>query len=167
MHANEVIRVHDRVDETVEHNGQVDVSVVVENRVEPVEEEDCRVVVDVQERELGPLLARNDEELIRVGCGGVVDEGWWMNGGQYIYLKYTAPQHITPHHTIHHTTPQCTLHQTQTPAPTAMATGTGTAARTHRVHKVEDFGDVEEPEHLGHRGLLTVDEVSTHHRVAL
>ena len=61
MHANEVIRVHDRVDETVEHNGQVDVSVVVENRVEPVEEEDCRVVVDVQERELLGLLAQHNE----------------------------------------------------------------------------------------------------------
>mmetsp|Transcript_54755 Transcript_54755/g.150934 ORF Transcript_54755/g.150934 Transcript_54755/m.150934 type:complete len:285 (+) Transcript_54755:535-1389(+) len=98
VQGHEIVCVHEGVDKSVENDRQVDVTVVVDVDVQPVEQEDGGVVVDVEERELGPLLARNDEE---------------------------------------------------------------------RVHKVEDFGDVEEPEHLGHRGLLTVDEVSTHHRVAL
>jgi hypothetical protein len=40
------------VDEAVQHDGQVDVAVVVDPAVEPVEEEDGGVVVDVEEGEL-------------------------------------------------------------------------------------------------------------------
>ena len=37
VHADEVVRVHDRVDETVEQDGQVDVAVVSRVHVQPVE----------------------------------------------------------------------------------------------------------------------------------
>lgn len=62
MHADEVVGVHDGVDETVEKDGEVDVTVVVDVRVEPVEEEDGSVMVNVKEGKLAPLLANNDED---------------------------------------------------------------------------------------------------------
>ena len=52
------------MDGAVEDDGEVDVAVVVHVEVEPVEEEDGRVVVDVEERELLPLLADDDEERV-------------------------------------------------------------------------------------------------------
>ena len=62
VHADEVVGVHDGVDEAVEEDGEVDVSVVVDVGVEPVEEEDGGVVVNVEEGELAPLLADDDED---------------------------------------------------------------------------------------------------------
>ena len=78
MHAHEVVSVHDRVDETVEDNGKVNVAVVVDARVEPVEQEDAEVVVHVQEREL-PRAKR-------------------------VLERYTdGPEHISQPHTHTHT----------------------------------------------------------------
>ena len=62
MHADEVVGVHDCVDEAVEQDGEVDVSIVVDVGVEPVEEEDGGVVVNVEEGELAPLLADDDKD---------------------------------------------------------------------------------------------------------
>ena len=62
VHGHKVVRVHDGVDQAVEHDGEVDVPVVVDAAVEPVEEEDGGVVVDVEEGELIPLLADDDED---------------------------------------------------------------------------------------------------------
>jgi hypothetical protein len=64
VHANEVIRVHDSVDETVEENGQVNVTIVINVRVEPVKEEDGDVMVNMQKRKLTPLFANNNKECI-------------------------------------------------------------------------------------------------------
>lgn len=61
VHADEVVRVHDRVDEAVQDNGKVNVTVVVDVSVEPVEQEDGDVMVYVQEAELPPLLANHDK----------------------------------------------------------------------------------------------------------
>ena len=52
MHADKVVSVHYGVDETIEDDGEVDVTVVVDAGVEPVEEEDCCVVIDMEEGEL-------------------------------------------------------------------------------------------------------------------
>mmetsp|Transcript_11730 Transcript_11730/g.16333 ORF Transcript_11730/g.16333 Transcript_11730/m.16333 type:complete len:211 (+) Transcript_11730:238-870(+) len=62
VHGEEVVGVHDGVDEAVQHNSEVDVPVVPSVGVQPVEQEDGAVVVHVQERELLPLLAGDDEE---------------------------------------------------------------------------------------------------------
>ena len=93
MHANKVIRVHDaviirarevqeskvrrrcvrakamtesnsRVDESVQGNGEVNVSVIVDVTVKPVEEEDGDVMVDMKEAQLSPLFAENDEKRV-------------------------------------------------------------------------------------------------------
>lgn len=61
MHANEVVSVHDRVDETVQDDCEVNVPIVEHIRVEPVKEEDGDVVIDVQERKLSPFLSENNE----------------------------------------------------------------------------------------------------------
>lgn len=50
------------MDEAVEEDGEVDVSVVVDVGVEPVEEEDGGVVVNMEEGELAPFLADDDED---------------------------------------------------------------------------------------------------------
>ena len=50
VHANEVVGVHDGVDESVEDNGKVDVTIVVGLTIEPVEKENSDVMIDVQKR---------------------------------------------------------------------------------------------------------------------
>lgn len=62
VHADEVVSVHDSVDESVEDDGHKDITVVVDVRVEPVKEEDGGVVVHVEERELSPLLSQDNED---------------------------------------------------------------------------------------------------------
>ena len=49
------------MDEAVQKDGEVDVAIVVDVGVEPVEEKDGRVVVDVKEGELAPFFAEDDE----------------------------------------------------------------------------------------------------------
>jgi hypothetical protein len=64
MHADEVVSVHNSVDESVQKNGEVNVSIVVDVGVEPVEEEDGDVVVNVQERKLPPLLSQDNKNCV-------------------------------------------------------------------------------------------------------
>lgn len=71
MHRNEVVGVHDRVNESVEDDGEVDVTVVVDVEVEPVDQKNGRVVVDVEKAELFPLFANDNEE----GVGEIKDFG--------------------------------------------------------------------------------------------
>jgi hypothetical protein len=61
VHADKVVSVHDSVDESVQTNGEVDISIVENTRVEPVEQENGKVVVDMEERKLSPLLAQNNK----------------------------------------------------------------------------------------------------------
>lgn len=64
MQANKVVSVHDSVDKSIKKNGQIDVRVVVYVGVEPVEEENGQVVINMQERELTPLFANDNKECI-------------------------------------------------------------------------------------------------------
>jgi len=62
MHADEVVSVHDSVDETIEQDCKVDVSIIQDIGVEPIEEEDGGVVVYMEEGELTPLLSQNNKD---------------------------------------------------------------------------------------------------------
>lgn len=64
MHANKVIGVHDGMDETVQSNGYVDISVIKDIGVKPIKEEDGQVMVHVQEGKLSPFLSQNDENSV-------------------------------------------------------------------------------------------------------
>eukprot|EP00968_Pinguiococcus_pyrenoidosus_P011342 scaffold908_cov228-Pinguiococcus_pyrenoidosus.AAC.13 len=59
---HEVVRVHHKVDEAVEQDREEDVPVVGDVGVQPVEQEDAEMVVHVQEAELAPLLAHDDQK---------------------------------------------------------------------------------------------------------
>ena len=61
MHADEVVSVHDGVNESVQHNGKVYITIIENVGVQPVEKEDGDVVVDVQKRQLPPFLAEDNE----------------------------------------------------------------------------------------------------------
>jgi hypothetical protein len=61
VHANEIVRVHDGVDETIQDNGEVNVAIVVDVGVEPIKEKDGNVMVDVKEGQLSPLLSDHNE----------------------------------------------------------------------------------------------------------
>jgi hypothetical protein len=61
MHANKVVGVHDRMDESIQDNGKVDITIVKHVSIEPVEQKDGDVMVDMQERKLSPLFPQNDE----------------------------------------------------------------------------------------------------------
>jgi hypothetical protein len=64
VHADKVVRVHAGVDESVQNNGQVNITIVVDVGVEPVKEKDGSVVVDVQEGKLSPLFANHDKKSV-------------------------------------------------------------------------------------------------------
>jgi len=64
VHANEVVGVHDSVDESIEDNGQVDITIVEDVCVEPVEQKDGSVVVHVEEGKLSPLLSQDNKDSI-------------------------------------------------------------------------------------------------------
>ena len=83
MHADEVVGVHNGMDETVQQDGEVDISIVKNMSVEPIEEEDGPMVVDVQERKLSPLLSKNNEGGIPEipDLGGVKEPKQIRNGG--------------------------------------------------------------------------------------
>lgn len=50
MHANEIVRVHDRVNETIQDDGEVNITIIIHMRVEPIKEKDGNMVVHVKER---------------------------------------------------------------------------------------------------------------------
>lgn len=62
VHADEVVCVHNSVDETIEENCQINVTVVENVCVEPVEQKDGGVVVNVKEGKLIPLLSQNNKD---------------------------------------------------------------------------------------------------------
>ena len=61
MHADEVVSVHDSVDESVKDDGKVDITIIEYVSVEPVEEENGRVVVNMQKGKLSPFLSKYNE----------------------------------------------------------------------------------------------------------
>jgi hypothetical protein len=61
VHANEIVGVHDGVDESVENNREIDVTIVVGLSIEPVEKENSDVMIDVQKGKLSPLLSNDNE----------------------------------------------------------------------------------------------------------
>lgn len=64
MHADEVVRVHDRVDKAIQQDGEVNVSVVIDVDIEPVKEKDGPVMVDMQEGQLPPLFTQDDKDSV-------------------------------------------------------------------------------------------------------
>lgn len=62
MHADEVVGVHDGVDETIQGYGQVNVSIVKDIDIQPVEQENRDVMVDVQKGKLSPLFPQDNED---------------------------------------------------------------------------------------------------------
>ena len=62
VHADEVVRVHDSVDETVEGNGQINITIVKDVRIKPVEQKDGSVMVNVKEGKLSPLFAQHNKD---------------------------------------------------------------------------------------------------------
>ena len=61
MHADKVVSVHDGMNESIQYNGQENISIILSLGIEPVEEEDGEMMVDVEERKLSPLLSQDNE----------------------------------------------------------------------------------------------------------
>jgi hypothetical protein len=62
VHADEVVGVHDGVNESIQGDGDVNVTIVIYVGIEPVEEENGDVMVNMQERQLPPLLSQDNED---------------------------------------------------------------------------------------------------------
>jgi hypothetical protein len=62
VHADKVVCVHDGVNESIQDNCEVNVTIVVHARVEPVKQENGQVMVHVQKTKLTPLLAEDDKD---------------------------------------------------------------------------------------------------------
>lgn len=62
VHADEVVSVHDGVDESVQYDSEVYISIVLSLGVNPVEEEDGEMMVYVKEGKLSPLLSEYDKD---------------------------------------------------------------------------------------------------------
>lgn len=64
MHADEVVSVHDSVNETIQQDSEVDVTIIHNICIEPVKEENSEVMINMKERELTPLLSKHNEDCI-------------------------------------------------------------------------------------------------------
>jgi len=64
VHTDEIVSVHDGMDKSVQNNRKINITVVKDIGVEPIEKKDGNVMVDVQERKLSPLLSQNDENSV-------------------------------------------------------------------------------------------------------
>lgn len=79
------------MNESIKNNGQKDISVIIDVRVEPVKEKDRRVVVHVQERELPPLFAEHDKDRIpKVPHLGNVKEPEQISRGRVLRIVRIA-----------------------------------------------------------------------------
>ncbi len=61
MHANEVVSIHDSVDETVQCNGEIYITVVLNVDIDPVKQKNGEMMVYVKERKLPPFLSNDNE----------------------------------------------------------------------------------------------------------
>lgn len=72
MHADEVVGVHDSVDESIQYNCEVYISIVLWVSIQPVEQKDGEMMIYVKEWKLTPFLSKNDEDGIpkvpNLGC---------------------------------------------------------------------------------------------------
>ena len=64
MHADEVICVHHSVNESIEQNGEEDITIIHDIGIEPVEEKNSEVMVDMQKRKLTPFLSQYNEDCV-------------------------------------------------------------------------------------------------------
>ena len=64
MHTDEVVGVHDGMNEGVQENGEEYITVVLEIDVKPAYEDDGCVVVYVQEGQLPPFLSNDHEDCV-------------------------------------------------------------------------------------------------------
>lgn len=55
---------HLRMDKAIQNNSEINITVIVYMAIQPVEEEDGDVMINVEEAELTPFLAENDEERV-------------------------------------------------------------------------------------------------------
>lgn len=57
-------QVHDRMNESIENNCEVNIAIVVGAKVEPVEKEYCEVMIYVQKRKLLPAALRDNKKCV-------------------------------------------------------------------------------------------------------
>jgi hypothetical protein len=62
VHADKVVGVHDCVDESIQEYSHVNISIVVDVSVEPVEQKNGCVMVHMKEGKLPPLLPDDNEK---------------------------------------------------------------------------------------------------------
>ena len=95
VHANKVVRVHDGVDEAIQGNGQVNVTVVVDMRVEPVKEENGNVMVNVEKGQLAPLFAQDNKDGVpKIPNLGHVKEPQQVGDRRVHRVELIAGQHV-------------------------------------------------------------------------
>lgn len=52
------------MDESIQNDRKVDITIIEDVRVQPVEEENGDVMVDMEEGKLAPLLSKDDEDSV-------------------------------------------------------------------------------------------------------
>ena len=118
VHADKVVRVHDSVDETVKGNREVDISIVQDIGVQPVEKENGGVVVDVQKGKLSPFFSEYNENGIpeipslgnikqpqQVGDRGFFDVesiAWHHSVSVSVGQQSTFNCHVSTEHDLRH-----------------------------------------------------------------
>ena len=64
VHANKVVRVHDGMNKRIQCNGQVHVAIVHDSTIEPAQQKDGNVMIDMQKGELSPPFAQNNKDRV-------------------------------------------------------------------------------------------------------
>lgn len=91
MHTDEVVRVHDCVDESIQKNGEINISIIVDIGIEPIKQENGGVMVHMQEGELTPFLSQNDKDCVpKVPYFGDVEEPKQISHGGIVDVEGIA-----------------------------------------------------------------------------
>lgn len=61
VHADEIVSVHDSVDESIQCDGKENIRIIKNICVQPVEHENGKVMIDMEERKLSPFLSQHNE----------------------------------------------------------------------------------------------------------
>jgi len=96
MHTDKVVSVHDSVNESIQHNGEVHISIVLSVGVKPVEQKDGEMMVDVEERKLPPLLSKDNENGIpEIPNLGYVKEPEEVSHGRILVIVYVTDKSVS------------------------------------------------------------------------
>lgn len=115
---DKVVSIHNSMDQSIEYDSEIDIAIISNVDVEPVNQEDGEVVVDVEEGQLAPALLENNKNCVKEvqdlgkiedienkaqGGLGVVERLARSDGVALLVGAHTSLNaHVRAQHHLHH-----------------------------------------------------------------